>query len=189
MPVQCDWRFPLTLHRVLVPLLAVLSGISIAHGHESGGQQQLPVKAALPAAASSSVSNPFLRVFGNGQWWSTLSDDAKDTFVDGYTTGTAHAYLYTHGFCVDHAHELKPGPQFETQINAAMNLCLLAETFDFDVDGRKLVSGIAEFYKDPQNILIPIQYALGFVRDKLKGKKSAKEMGDELKEWRRNLSQ
>lgn len=172
-----------------MPLLAVLSGISIAHGHESGGQQQLPVKAALPAAASSSVSNPFLRVFGNGQWWSTLSDDAKDTFVDGYTTGMAHAYLYTHGFCVDHAHELKPGPQFETQINAAMNLCLLAETFDFDVDGRKLVSGIAEFYKDPQNILIPIQYALGFVRDKLKGKKSAKEMGDELKEWRRNLSQ
>ncbi len=57
-----------------------------------------------------------------------------------------------------------------------------------DVDKRKLVSGMDEFYKDPQNLLMPIELALQFSRDTLKGKRSAKELDDELKEWRRHMT-
>jgi hypothetical protein len=167
----------LTNHRVFALLLALALGVGAAQGQATNIQQ-----------TAKATPNVFLRVLGNGQWWVGLADDAKEIFVDGYTTGMARAYLYTHGECMQDKDKLEPGPQFNAEFKAVTNLCLLAELFDFDADRRGLLSGLDDFYKDPQNTRIPATHALEYTRDKLKGKKSPQELNDDLKEWRRVMS-
>lgn len=94
----------MTAHRGFVFLLAVALAVGIAQGQTSEVSKQQPVK---------SAPNWFLRLFDDGRWWTTLPDDTKKTFVDGYTTGMSQAYLYVHGLCMNRMHELKPGPQFD----------------------------------------------------------------------------
>jgi hypothetical protein len=64
-------------------------------------------------------------------------------------------------------------------------LCLVAETFDFGLDAKKLQSGLDDFYADPVNTRITIALAMQHVRDRLKGKRSSYELDQELSEWRK----
>lgn len=134
------------------------------------------------------VQNPFLRALENGQWWVSLTEDTKETFTDGYATAMSRVKNITHAACMDEGKNAKTGSQFNTEMSAAMNLCLLAEFFDFDVDRRNLIGGVNEFYKDPRNVSIPVDFAFEHVRDKLKGKMSAQELDDRLTGWRRTMS-
>jgi hypothetical protein len=43
--------------------------------------------------------NPFLRLLGNGVWWTNLNADAKNNFVDGYTTAMAKVNRTAYAFC------------------------------------------------------------------------------------------
>ena len=164
-------------YRRFALFLALAIGLGAAQDKTTSGQTS---KTATP--------NPFLRMFGNGQWWAGLSDDTKDTFLDGYTAAMARSYSYTHKYCMDAVKGLKSGSQFDTQVEGMGSLCTLAEFFNYDVGQRKLMSEVSEFYKDQENVPIPIEYALQFCRDKLKGDRTPNEMNDELKEWRRIMS-
>lgn len=161
----------MTNHRIFALLLAITLGVALGQVPST----QSPTKA---------VANPLLRILGNGVWWTSIPDDSKDTFVDGYVTGMGRAYFYTHGVCVQDKNKLKPGPQFDAEMTAVLNECVLAESFDFDVDRRQLSTGVDEFYKDSRNMRIPVTLALEHTRDRLKGKKSAEELDDDLRTWR-----
>lgn len=50
--------------------LALAMGLGPAQGQTTSGKT-FKMATATP--------NPFLRMFGNGQWWTSLSDDAKDS--------------------------------------------------------------------------------------------------------------
>jgi hypothetical protein len=52
-----------------------------------------------------------------------------------------------------------------------MNLCRIGALFDFEFEERDLRAGIDEFYKDSQNVPVPIDSALQHVRDILKAKR------------------
>lgn len=146
----------------------------------------LPVLLGTEMGHGQSLREIFLRQLGNGIWWDSLSDDSKGTFVDGYITAMNRINFFTHSECMDNVKDTKPSDaEFMTKVKASMNLCAIAELFDFNVDKRKLESGIDEFYKDSLNTRIPIDYAMEYVRDKLKGKKSEKELADELTDWRK----
>ncbi len=133
-------------------------------------------------AHAQSADGNILRLLSNGEWWTGLSADTKVNFVDGYSTAMTRVNHVTHSLCVNNAKNAPTGGQLNA--TAAMDLCFIAESFDFNLDRRNLVNGIDEFYKDSRNTRIPIDSAIEYVRDKLKGKKSAKELEDELTRWR-----
>jgi hypothetical protein len=129
-----------------------------------------------------SADGNILRQLSNGEWWTGLPAHAKVNFVEGYTAAMTRANQVTHSLCTNNA---KNAPT-DGQLNAtpAMDLCVIAESFDFNLDRHNLVHGIDEFYKDSRNTRIPIDSAIEYVRDKLRSKKSAKELEDELTRWR-----
>jgi len=143
-----------------------------------------------PPSEKPALNNPFLRILGNGVWWANISDDRKDTFVDGYVSGMNDANHLMMGMCEQKRKDLQPSNnngKFMAEFYEALDLCMLGAEFDFNVDMQKLRGGADEFYTDPQNIRVPIHHALAYVRDKLKGKKSAQELNDELQGWRRAM--
>jgi len=136
--------------------------------------------------------NPFLRMLGNGAWWTNLPDESKDTFVDGYVTAMSHVHNMLARLCAEGMKTLKPGAQFDADMKTALNSCVDAEFFDFGVDERldrqKVKNGIDGFYKDSQNTGIPIDFAMEYVKDVLKGKKAPRELEDQLRGWRTSLA-
>jgi hypothetical protein len=167
----------LTNRRILSLLLAVTLGTGVALGQATSAQP--PAKAA---------PNPFLRLAGNGVWWVSLADDVKDNFVDGYVTAMVLVNHMVAAQCADDMKNLHPGAQFDAEMKTAMALCVNAEFFDFNIDERldrqKIRNGLDDFYKDSQNSRIPIDYAMAYAKDTLKGKKAPRELEDELKGWR-----
>ena len=171
----------MTNHRVFALLLVVTLGVSIALCQTTTAQP--PAKAA---------PNPFLRLAGNGVWWASIPDDTKDTFVDGYLTAMARVNHMIAAQCANDMQNLHPGPQFEAEWKTATALCVNANFFDFSFDDRlnqqKVRSGLDDFYKDAQNIHIPIDFAMMYVKDVLKGKTAPRELEDQLKGWRSTMS-
>jgi len=89
------------------------------------------------------------------------------------------------GLVKQNSKELTPGPKFDSQMSAILNLSALAERYNFDdVDKVKLLSGIDEFYKEPLNRRITTDFAFLHVRDTLSGKVAPKDLEKELAEWR-----
>jgi len=129
--------------------------------------------------------NPWLRVLNNGAWWDTLSPDSKWHFVDGYVSAMTSVRQMLLGLVKQNSKELTPGPKFDSQMSAILNLSALAERYNFDdVDKVKLLSGIDEFYKEPLNRRITTDFAFLHVRDTLSGKVAPKDLEKELAEWR-----
>lgn len=138
------------------------------------------------AHEQSTTPNPFLRLVGNGQWWTSIPSETKENFVDGYTTAMERVNHVSQSLCKQNVNDAKPGdPHFDAKFQGAMNLCLVAETFDFALDAKKLQSGVDDFYADSANTRITITLAMQYVRDRLKGKRSAYELDQELSEWRK----
>lgn len=81
--------------------------------------------------------------------------------------------------------EAKPGAaNFNDKLYEAMGLRMLGQTFDFKLD-RPLKPKLDEFYKEPLNVRIPVQFAMDYVRDEMSGKKTAGQLLDELNDWRK----
>lgn len=120
-----------------------------------------------------------------GGWWKALSDEAKDNFVFGYTTAMLKVKRITHSLGMDNAKGSKPGdPEWQAKMYESIDLNALSEDFDYVVD-KPLRPALDEFYKEPLNTHIPPDFAMEYVRDELKGKKTAGQLLDELTEWRK----
>jgi hypothetical protein len=149
-------------------------------------------QATTPQPPAKAAPNPFLRLAGNGVWWASLADDAKDIFVDGYVTAMVRVNHMVAAQCADGMKNLHPGAHFDAEMKTAMALCVNADFFDFSIDERldrqKVRNGVDDFYKDSQNSRIPIDYAMAYVKDMLKGKRAPRELEDELKGWRSTMN-
>lgn len=147
---------------------------------------------AVQATTAQPPAKDALRLVGNGVRWTSLEDSTKDTFVDGYVMAMIRVNHMVAAQCASDMKNLHPGAQFDAEMNAAMALCVNAEFFDFSIDERldrqKVKNGVDDFYKDSQNSRIPIDYAMAYVKDTLKGKRAPRELEDELKGWRSTLS-
>src|ERR1700730_7496768 len=97
-----------------------------------------------------SARNPLMRLANNGAWWATLSQDSKADFVDGFVTAMVNVHKMLIGFVKQNSKELTPGPTFDTQMSATLQLSVIAEHYEYDEVGRdKLLTGVDAFYKDP----------------------------------------
>jgi hypothetical protein len=124
----------------------------------------------------------------NGVWWDSLSADSKSHFVEGYVAAMRRVNHVLHTDCMDRKNAAKSSADTNAQLSEAINLCALAEFFDFDVDAHKLADGADDFYKDSRNTRLAVDSAMQYARDKLKGKMSDKQLEDEVAEWRREMS-
>jgi len=133
------------------------------------------------------VSPLMLKVDGDyGGWWRTLSIEARDNFVDGYTTAMQKAQSITHKECMKNARGVQQGPEFNARLQQSLNLCALSEAFDYKAS-IGLRTGLNRFYNNPLNAGIPPEFAMEYIRDELKQSKTTAELMDELNEWRRTM--
>ena len=126
--------------------------------------------AGLAQEESKSNQQPVKIVPGNGQWWMSLPDGGKDSFVTGYRVAMLRASTTLGNECAAGIKNLKT-PVQDADITSAWNLCRIGALFDFEFEERDLRAGIDEFYKDSQNVHVPIDIALQHVRDILKAKR------------------
>jgi len=122
-----------------------------------------------------------------GGWWKALSDEARDNFVDGYTTAMQKVQFMTHNECMKNAKSVQRGPEFNAKLQESFNLCVLSEAFDYK-DGISLRTGLNRFYNNELNARIPPEFALEYLRDEIKRNKTAGQLLDELNEWRKTMS-
>ena len=122
------------------------------------------------AQVESKSNQPVKIVPGDGQWWMSLSDTAKDSFVAGYRIAMLRASTTLGNECAVDIENLKLPPQ-KPDLKSAMKLCSVGALFDFEFEERDLRGGVDEFYKDSQNAHVPIDIALQHVRDTLKAKR------------------
>jgi hypothetical protein len=88
------------------------------------------------------AKNPLMRLLNNGAWWNALSQDAKSDFVDGFVTAMADVHNVLIGFVKTNNKELTPGPKFDTQMSAIIQLSVIAERYEYEEVGRrKLLAG------------------------------------------------
>jgi hypothetical protein len=159
-------------NRIFALLLVMTLGVNVTSGQ---------------TATQPTKVDPFLRLEGNGVWWVSLTDDVKDNFVDGYVTAMVRVNHMIAAQIPQDAKDLHPGAQFDAKMKTIMVLSVNAEFFDFideRLDRRKVRNGVDEFCKDSQNSRIPIDYAMAYVKDTLKGLRAPRELEDELKGWR-----
>jgi hypothetical protein len=122
-----------------------------------------------------------------GGWWKALSDEARDNFVDGYTTAMQKVQFITHNECMKNAKSVQPGPEFNAKLQESLNLCVLSEAFDYKA-GMSLRVGLNKFYNNPLNAHIPPEFAMEYLRDELKRNKTTGELLDELNDWRKTMN-
>jgi hypothetical protein len=146
-----------------------------------------PVPPVADKSAEATKLEPGLfKAFGNyGGWWNNISEAEKYAFIGGFTTAMARANSVAVGVSEATMKEVKPGAaNFNEKLYEAMDLRMLGQTFDFNLD-KPLKPRLDEFYKDPLNVRIPVQFAMDYVRDETSGKKTAGQLLDELNDWRK----
>ena len=108
---------------------------------------------------------------GTGKWWVSLSDEARNRFIERYTKAMDHVMSDLYTAC---AEEVKSPPRSGTDdvdAMSSMTLCKIGSSFDFNFGTHKeLREGVDEFYKDSANLTVPIDVALQRVRDGLAAK-------------------
>jgi hypothetical protein len=143
----------------------------------------------VPAATPEKQVNTgpaMMKALGNyGGWWNSLSDEAKDNFIDGYTSAMDRVQSVTDRFEKEARQKLTPGPGFDAQMDHALLLSMLSIEFRYKKSNNALRDALNEFYKDPLNARIMDSLAMGHVRDELEGRKTAGQLLDELNDWRK----
>jgi hypothetical protein len=84
------------------------------------------------------------------------SADSKSRFVEGYVAAMRRVNHVLHTDCMDRKNAAKSSADTNALLSEAINLCALAEFFDFDVDAHKLADGADDFYKDSRNTRLAI---------------------------------
>ena len=114
---------------------------------------------------------------GTGKWWISLTDEARDRFVERYTKAMDHVMSDLVTECNQGMKSLlaggmrPPSGVDEVDIFSSWTFCKIASSFDFSFGTHKeLREGADEFYKDPANLTVPIDIALPRVRDALAAK-------------------
>jgi hypothetical protein len=121
----------------------------------------------------------------NGFWWGGLSSDYKLGFVYGHVHAMSSVMNLMSLRCLEEAGKQHPG-------HNAITECLQSpEVARYDFTGIRVgqfTDGVDMFYKDRLNKNLEVDFALKYVRDKLKGK-SPEGLEQELKTFRDISSQ
>jgi hypothetical protein len=127
----------------------------------------------------------------SGYWWLEQPESFRQGFALGSVMALDNASYGIANLCEEnpdfyHVAIRTTGAAASLEAAIACYKRPEAEILDFDeiFPPIKLMDGLNEFYKDSRNKKIPVIYAMYYVRDEIKGKKSAKELEDHLLQMR-----
>jgi uncharacterized protein with NRDE domain len=125
----------------------------------------------------------FTQAAGNvGVWWSLLNENEKAAFLDGYQTAMKQSYLQTRIVCKlvkDRVKSSSDEQAFTNQVVTAIGICDAAN--DFDGFEKITTKELDDFYSDRVNQPIMVEWAMGYLRDKVSGRKTEGQLLDALK--------
>ena len=110
---------------------------------------------------------------GTGNWWTGLTAEAKDKFIERYTKAMDHVVSDLETECSQGVRGQLAGEKprsgvDEVDVVSSFSLCEVASSFDFGYGTHtELREGVDAFYKEPTNLPVRIHVALQRVRDAL----------------------
>lgn len=170
-------------------MLVVVVGMAMLSG--SGTAQS----AATSQTDGSSVASPsnekdphnwiypmkgFARAAGNvGGWWSFLTEAEKEAFLDGYQEAMFAANMRAKIECRILKEDVDKDPEMPIKATSmAIEVCLsVANTADFE---KVAIKDIDEFYSDPINQPVILEWTMPYLRDKVTGRKTKGQLLDAL---------
>jgi hypothetical protein len=125
----------------------------------------------------------FARVAGNvGGWWSFMNENEKAAFLDGFQEAMTQSLSQNEILCRVVKDGVKPSSDqqaFNNQMVVAIGIC--THTSDFAGFEKITTKDLDDFYSDPVNQAILLEWALGYLRDKESGRKTEGQLLDTLK--------
>jgi hypothetical protein len=121
----------------------------------------------------------------NGFWWNDTARNFRLGYISGYIQAMVNFEDAVTLRCLADRHGGVLPKEYPG--NAALDACAkTAARYDFgELPFGQCLDGVDDFYKDFRNRGIHIDVAMDYVRDQLKGKKSAKELEEDLSAYRR----
>ncbi len=123
-------------------------------------------------------------IFGNvGAWWmNVLNVNEKAAFLDGYQMAMAQGLSRIEATCKVLQDGVKPSSDqqaFLNQMNAVIGVC--GQVSDFAGFEKITPKDLDDFYSDPINQFIVLDWSMGYLRDKATGRKTEGQLLDALK--------
>jgi hypothetical protein len=147
------------------------------------GQQTPPAAAVgtgLPQPAPATAQVKTAREY-NGYWWNDTSQTFKLGFVSGYILALSPLFDVMGLKCAMDAQRKRGLPPDQYPGDEVLKSCIQSPevaVYDFtNLRFGQLLEGVDEFYKDFRNKGVDIDFAMGYVRDELKGKSPDKLEG------------
>ena len=121
------------------------------------------------------------RGFGNvGRWWSLMNENDKAAFLDGYQEAMRRANQDEANVCkVMNEGVAKDVNMPLKAMEEVIFMCsTVSDTSDYD---KLTVKDLDDFYSDPINQFIVLQWSMPYLRDKASGRKTEGQLLDALK--------
>jgi hypothetical protein len=161
--------------------LCILAALLL--GRALVAQSQAPAKDYGDIKALPYNQRLLARAIGNvGGWWSFLNDNNKAAFLDGYQFAMRQSLSQNERLCKVVKDGLVPTSDqkaFDKEMDSALLVCMLASSFDgFE---KITTKDLDDFYSDPVNQPIVLEWSMGYLRDKAPGTKTEGQLLDALR--------
>jgi hypothetical protein len=182
MPVSTARNENLRTVYCLCILMVLLLGHALA-------QSQAPAKDVKNPRTWPYNERTMARVFGNvGGWWSFMNEDDKAAFLDGYQSAMRQSLSRNEVLCKVLKDSVKPSSDqqaFMNQAGAALYVC--EQTSDYGGYEKITTKDLDDFYSDPVNQPIVLEWSMGYLRDKASGTKTEGQLLDALRAEQKDI--
>jgi hypothetical protein len=127
------------------------------------------------------------RVFGNvGGWWSFLKENDKAAFLDGFQEAMRQANKQEKTVCEAMRQEMVKDTNTPVKaISAMIFVCSsVSDTGDYD---KVTIKDLNDFYSDPANQPIVLDWSMAYLRDKASGRKTKGQLLDALEAGQKDI--
>ena len=182
MPTNSARNGRLRIIQCLCIVAAALLGRALA-------QSQAPAKDLKNPSTLTYTERSFARVSGNvGGWWSFMNENEKEAFLDGYQAAMKQSLLQNEILCKLVKDGVKPSSDqqaFNNQVVVAVGVC--TQTSDFADFEKIATKDLDDFYSNPLNHPIMLEWSMTYLRDKASGKKTEGQLLDALKAEQKDI--
>jgi hypothetical protein len=176
MPTNSTRSGSLRIVTCLCILAALFLGRALA-------QSQAPAKSDFNPKTRPYNERTLARVFGNvGGWWSFMNEDDKAAFLDGYQAAMKESLSRNLVLCKVLKDSVKPSDDQQAFMNhfaAVAYVC--SQTGDYGDYEKITTRDLDDFYSDPVNQPMVLEWVMGYLRDKASGRKTEGQLLDALK--------
>lgn len=163
-----------------VQCMCILTALLLGHAQ---AQSHAPAKDSKNPSTWPYNERSLMRVFGNvGGWWSYLNENDKAAFLDGYQSAMKESLSRNQVLCKVLKDTVKPSDDQQAFMNhfaAVAYVC--SQTSDYGDYEKITAKDLDDFYSDPLNQPMVLEWVMGYLRDKASGRKTEGQLLDALK--------